>query len=53
MSNAADAQVAAPEQAADSVIWEQVISRTNEDLGLTVTFQIFLAIACLLAAIGR
>jgi uncharacterized hydrophobic protein (TIGR00271 family) len=53
LSDAADAaEVAAPGQGADAVIWEEVISRTNEDSRLTVTFQIFLAIACLLAGIG-
>jgi uncharacterized hydrophobic protein (TIGR00271 family) len=53
LSDAADAaEVAAPGQGADAVIWEEVVARTGEDSRLTASFQIFLTIACLLAAIG-
>jgi hypothetical protein len=36
----------------DAVIWEQVVARTGDDSRLSVSFQAFLTIACLLAAIG-
>ena len=53
LSDAADAaEEAAPGDPADAVIWEELVARTGEDSRLTVSFQIFLTIACLLAAIG-
>ncbi|MFC5994178.1 DUF389 domain-containing protein [Pseudonocardia hispaniensis] len=53
LSDAADAaEQAVPGDPADAVIWEELITRTGEEARLTVTFQVFLAIACVLAAIG-
>jgi len=46
------AEEAAPGDGADAVVWEELISRTGEDSRLSVSFQVFLTIACLLAAIG-
>ena len=37
---------------ADAVIWDELVSRTREESTLTVTFVMFLCIACLIAAIG-
>jgi uncharacterized hydrophobic protein (TIGR00271 family) len=37
---------------ADAVIWDELLSRTREDSTLTVTFVMFLCIACLIAAVG-
>ncbi|MFV8164723.1 DUF389 domain-containing protein [Mycobacterium sp. 134] len=37
---------------ADAVIWDELVSRTREESSLSVTFLMFLCIACLLAAIG-
>jgi uncharacterized hydrophobic protein (TIGR00271 family) len=33
-------------------VWDELTARTGEDAQLTISFQIFLTIACLLAAIG-
>jgi len=53
LSDAAEtAEEAAPGEGADAVVWDELIARTGEDSRLTVSFQIFLTIACLLAAIG-
>lgn len=53
LSDAADAaEKGAPGDPADAVIWEELVARTGEDSRLSVSFQIFLTIACLLAAIG-
>jgi uncharacterized hydrophobic protein (TIGR00271 family) len=53
LSDAADAaEEAAPGDPADAVIWDEVVARTGEDSRLTISFLIFLTIACLLAAIG-
>jgi uncharacterized hydrophobic protein (TIGR00271 family) len=53
LSDAADAaEEAAPGQGADAVVWEDLVARTGEESRLTVGFQIFLTIACLLGAIG-
>ena len=53
LSDAADAaEEAAPGQGADAVVWDELLARTGEDSRLTVGYQIFLTIACLLAAIG-
>ncbi len=38
--------------AADAIVWDELIGRTREDATLTVTFLLFLTLACLLAAIG-
>jgi uncharacterized hydrophobic protein (TIGR00271 family) len=37
---------------ADALVWDELISRTREDSTLSVTFVVFLTLACLLAAIG-
>ena len=53
LSVAADqAEAAAPGEGVNAVVWEELIARTGEDSRLTVNFQAFLTIACLLAAIG-
>jgi hypothetical protein len=53
LSDAADAaEEAAPGQGADAVVWDELVARTGDDSRLTVGYQIFLTIACLLAAIG-
>ncbi|MBW4717014.1 DUF389 domain-containing protein [Saccharothrix obliqua] len=53
LSDAADrAEEAAPGEAADAVVWEELISRTGEESRLNATFLGFLTIACLLAAVG-
>ncbi|WFR71389.1 DUF389 domain-containing protein [Prescottella defluvii] len=46
------AERAAPGDPSDSVVWEELISRTREESTLNVTFLAFLTIACLLAAVG-
>jgi uncharacterized hydrophobic protein (TIGR00271 family) len=53
LSDRADAaEEAAPGEGSDAVIWEDLVARTGEESRLSVSFQAFLAIACLLAAIG-
>ncbi|MFD1146777.1 DUF389 domain-containing protein [Saccharothrix hoggarensis] len=53
LSDAADrAEEAAPGEAADAVVWEELLARTGEESRLNVTFLSFLTIACLLAAVG-
>ncbi len=53
LSDAADAaEEAAPGDPADAVIWDELVARTGEESRLSVSFQTFLTIACLLAAIG-
>jgi len=53
LSDAADAaEQAAPGDPMDAVIWEEVVARTGEESRLSISFQVFLTIACLLAAIG-
>jgi uncharacterized hydrophobic protein (TIGR00271 family) len=37
---------------ADALIWDELISRTREEATLSVTFVLFLTLACLIAAIG-
>jgi uncharacterized hydrophobic protein (TIGR00271 family) len=37
---------------ADAVVWDELIGRTREEATLSVTFVLFLTLACLLAAIG-
>jgi uncharacterized hydrophobic protein (TIGR00271 family) len=46
------AEKAVPGDPADAVIWDELIVRTGEDSRLSISFQAFLTIACLLAAIG-
>jgi uncharacterized hydrophobic protein (TIGR00271 family) len=53
LSDAADrAEENAPGDGADAVVWEELLARTGEESRLNVTFLAFLAIACLLAAVG-
>jgi uncharacterized hydrophobic protein (TIGR00271 family) len=53
LSDAADAaEEAAPGDPADAVIWDELVARTGEESRLSLSFQAFLTIACLLAAIG-
>ena len=37
---------------ADALLWDELIGRTREDATLSVTFLLFLTLACLLAAVG-
>ncbi|NKR56194.1 DUF389 domain-containing protein [Rhodococcus hoagii] len=46
------ADQAAPGDPDDTVVWEELISRTREESTLNVTFLAFLTIACLLASVG-
>ncbi|MGB3437830.1 MAG: DUF389 domain-containing protein [Actinophytocola sp.] len=53
LSDAADeAEERAPGDGADAVVWEELLTRTGEESRLNGTFMAFLAIACLLAAVG-
>jgi uncharacterized hydrophobic protein (TIGR00271 family) len=53
LSDRADAaEEAAPGEGSDAIIWDDLVARTGEESRLSVSFQAFLAIACLLAAIG-
>ena len=53
LSDAADkAEQDAPGDGADAVVWEELVAKTGEESRLNVTFLAFLAIACLLAAVG-
>ena len=37
---------------ADAVVWDELVSRTREESSLTMTYLLFLCIACLIAAVG-
>ncbi|MET0134158.1 MAG: DUF389 domain-containing protein [Kibdelosporangium sp.] len=53
VSDAADeAEIRAPGEAADAVVWQELLSRTGEESRLNGTFIGFMTIACLLAAVG-
>ena len=53
LSDAADAaEEAAPGEGSDAVIWDEVVARTGEESRLSISYQAFLTIACLLAAVG-
>lgn len=53
LSDAANrAEADAPGDAADAVVWEELLARTGEESRLNATFLAFLAIACMLAAVG-
>ncbi|GAA3235236.1 DUF389 domain-containing protein [Pseudonocardia petroleophila] len=53
LSDAADtAEEVVPGDPQDAVIWDEVVARTGEDSRLSISFQAFLTVACLLAAIG-
>ncbi len=47
-----NAERSAPGDAADAIIWDEVIGSTGEDSSLTWTYMAFMVLACLLAAIG-
>ena len=46
------AEEAAPGDPADAVIWDELVVRTGEESRLSISFQSFMTIACLLAGIG-
>jgi uncharacterized hydrophobic protein (TIGR00271 family) len=46
------AEDAAEGDPADAVVWDELIGRTREEATLSVTFLLFLTLACLLAAVG-
>ncbi|MBJ7291326.1 DUF389 domain-containing protein [Williamsia sp.] len=53
LSDAADkAERDAPGDPDDAVVWEELLRRTREEATLSVTFVAFLALACLIAAVG-
>jgi uncharacterized hydrophobic protein (TIGR00271 family) len=53
LSDAADdAAVAAPGDAADAVVWDELIASTGGDSQLTFTYLAFLTLACLIAVVG-
>ncbi|GAA0592787.1 DUF389 domain-containing protein [Kutzneria viridogrisea] len=53
LSDAADrAEEAAPGDPADAVVWEELLAKTGEEAKPSLTFQSFLTLACLLAAVG-
>ncbi len=53
LSDAADHAIeAAPGDPADAVIWDELVARTGEESRLSASYQTFLTIACVLAAIG-
>jgi len=53
LSDAADAaEEAAPGDPQDAVIWDEVVARTGEESRFSGSYQAFLTIACLLAAVG-
>lgn len=53
LSDRADAaEEDAPGEGADAVVWDGLIAQAGEDSRLSVAFQVFLTVACLLAAIG-
>lgn len=49
---AADAERAAAGMPGDAVVWEEVESRTSENIELNSIFLAFMALACLIAAVG-
>jgi uncharacterized hydrophobic protein (TIGR00271 family) len=49
---AARAEVRAPGQAADALIWEEIEARARDDGLLTTSFLVFMVIAALIAGIG-
>lgn len=46
------AEDAAEGDPADAVVWDELIGRTREEATLSVTFLLFLTLACLLASVG-
>ena len=53
LSDSADrAEENAPGEGSDVIVWEELIAKSGEESRPSVTFQAFLTIACLLAAVG-
>lgn len=53
LSDSADrAQEDAPGDPADAIIWDDLIARTGEESRFSISYVVFLTIACVLAAIG-
>ncbi|SDP73507.1 DUF389 domain-containing protein [Lentzea jiangxiensis] len=53
LSDAADrAQEDAPGDGSDAIVWDELIGKTGEESKPSVTFQAFLTISCVLAAVG-
>jgi uncharacterized hydrophobic protein (TIGR00271 family) len=53
LSDFADAaEEAVPGDPQDAVIWDEIVARTGEESRFSISFQSFLTIACLLAAVG-
>ncbi len=53
LSDSADrAQEDAPGDPTDAVIWDDLIARTGEESRFSISYAVFLTIACVLAAIG-
>lgn len=53
LSDSADkAEEDSPGDPTDAVIWDDLVARTGEESRLSISYQVFLTIACLLAAIG-
>lgn len=53
LSDAADrAQEKAPGDPTDAIIWDDLIAKTGEESRFSISYQVFLTIACVLAAIG-
>jgi uncharacterized hydrophobic protein (TIGR00271 family) len=46
------AERAAPGAPSDAVVWEEVESRTSENIELSGNFLVFMALACLIASVG-
>lgn len=53
LSDSADrAEEEAPGDPTDAIIWDDLIAKTGEESRFSVSYQVFLTIACVLAAIG-
>jgi len=53
LSDAVDrAELAAPGDGADAVVWEELLAKTGEEAKPSITFQSFLTLACVLASVG-
>lgn len=53
LSDAADrAEEDSPGDPIDAVIWDDLIAKTGEEARFSISYQVFLTIACVLAAIG-
>ncbi|ODR09082.1 hypothetical protein BHQ15_07260 [Mycolicibacillus koreensis] len=46
------AEKKAPGDPGDAVVWEELVGRTREESTFNLTFQLFLCLACLIAAVG-